>query len=88
MKYVLALIVTALLAACGKPSIVGTFVTSTSKTSFTFTADGKVRAAGKETTYTVDGDLIKFHFEDAVPAAFTQNSDGSISWAGQRYIKQ
>lgn len=89
MKYVLTIILATLLAACGQPTFEGTFVTPTDKNGFTFTADGKVRAAGKETTYTIDGKTIKFHFDGGMPAEFTINSDDSISWGGQiKYTKK
>lgn len=89
MKYALTIILATLLAACGQPTFEGTYQNPNDKEGFAFTADGKVRAAGKDTTYLIDGETIRFHFEGGMPAFFTKNSDGSISWGGQiRYTKK
>lgn len=89
MKFVLTIILATLLAACGQPTFEGTFVTPQDKEGFTFTPDGKVRAEGKETTYTIEDKTLKFHFDGGMPAVFSINSDGSISLGGQiKYVKK
>lgn len=89
MKFVLTIILATLLAACGQPAFEGTFVTPRDPVALTFTADGKVRVEGRETTYTIEGKTLKFHFDGGVPLVFNMNSDGSISLGGQiKYVKK
>lgn len=88
MKYLLAIIVSVLLAACGgKPTVEGTYLDQQGKEAFTFTADGIVHLKDGEAKYTIEGDNISFpmgimSFEGKI----TQN--GSITWGVNRFTKK
>jgi hypothetical protein len=90
MKYLLTLVFVFFLSACDSKigassasSIDGTYTSVDGRNNFTFTSSGKVRVAffgnPKETTYTLQDNAIKFHFEGGMPQTFVLNPDGSLT---------
>ncbi len=80
-----------MLVACdSKNSLVpdGDYTSIDGKNTVSFTSSGVVRARGKETTYTVEGNTLKYQFDGGMSMAFVLNPDGSISLNGVDKFKK
>lgn len=84
-----ALLLALLLAACGQGGgtsvshLDGKYESDDGKRAFTFTTDGNVSSdffgQVKTTAYKLEGNTVRFKFENGLPATFTVNADGSLT---------
>lgn len=90
MKYLVTLIFVLSLAACDSKigashpsSIDGSYTSLDGRDNITFTSDGKAQVVlygkPKETTYTLQDNVIKYQFEGGMPRTYALNPDGSLT---------